>query len=124
MNTTQNAKKDQTIFRANLENAMYNAIQESKAQAHLSAHKRFAEIGERDTCGWAWIKVYGVRSNSFLGKTLIKYGFRKSGGELYFSDPSRLSQSISVSEASCDAFVKHFRSNFPEIQICVHSRMD
>ena len=124
MNTTQNAKKDQTIFRANLDYAIYNTIQEAKAQAHLSANKRHAVIGDFDTCGWAYIEVKGVRSNSFLGKTLIKYGFQKDSSSMYFSDPTRLSQSISVSEASCDAFVDVFKSRFPEIEMSVQSWVD
>jgi hypothetical protein len=47
-----------------------------------SAAKAFSEkyLGGRDggPCGFAWVNVYKVRSNSKLGKALAEVGFRKS----------------------------------------------
>jgi hypothetical protein len=33
---------------------------------------------EGGVCGFAWVDIFGVRSNSKLGKTLATLGFRKS----------------------------------------------
>lgn len=50
--------------------------------AAQKAAKAFADkhMGGRDggACGFAWVDVYGVRSNSKLGKALSEVGFRKS----------------------------------------------
>lgn len=53
----------------------------ASAAAEAAARKYFQEkLGGRDqyACGFAWVDVYGVRSNSKLGKALQAVGFRKS----------------------------------------------
>ena len=49
--------------------------------AHTAAHNFFQDrLGGRDqfACGFAWVDVVGVRSNSKLGRQLQTLGFRKS----------------------------------------------
>ena len=45
-----------------------------------ASHYYMDKLGGRDqyACGFAWVDIYGVRSNSKLGKALIAAGFRKS----------------------------------------------
>ena len=74
----------------------------------LAAADIHSKIGERDCCGFAWVSVYDVRSNSKLGKLLAKHGFSKAyGGGLQLWDPAHYpSQSISVKEAGAYAYAE------------------
>ena len=73
-------------------------------QALMGAAQKTQEFltrnGDRDCCGFAWVDVYHVRSNSKLGKLLAKYGFKKSySGTLQLWNPSRNpTQSITAKE--------------------------
>jgi len=53
------------------------ALHEAQHASHKFAHEY---MGGRDggPCGFAWVNVYKVRSNSKLGKALAEVGFRKS----------------------------------------------
>jgi len=58
-----------------------NIVSEAETAAHEAARKFFQEkLGGRDqyACGFAWVDIYGVRSNSKVGKALNKAGLRKS----------------------------------------------
>ena len=74
----------------------------------LAAAAAYRKIGERDCCGFAWVSVYDVRSNSKLGKLLAAHGFRKAyNGGLQLWDPSKYpTQSISVLEAGAYAYAE------------------
>ena len=50
----------------NLE-AVQDACNEAAIQARTASKIAYNQIGERDACGFAWVNVYGVRSNSKLG---------------------------------------------------------
>ena len=88
--------------------AVQNACNEACIQARTASKAFFDRHGDRDACGFAWVDVYGVRSNSRLGKTLQSYGFRKSyTGSLQLWNPSgAATQSISILEAGADAYAK------------------
>ena len=63
-------------------------------------------------CGFAWVNVYGVRSNSKLGKWLAAAGFRKDYKPKCLSmwDPAGLpTQSISVKEAGANAYATYLQ---------------
>jgi hypothetical protein len=81
-------------------------LREAKASAVEAAEEMYGRVGERDMCGFAWVTVYGVRSNSRLGKVLAANGFSKAyGGGLQLWDPAGLNtQSISVKEAGATAY--------------------
>ena len=74
----------------------------------LAAAEAYRKIGERDCCGFAWVSVYDVRSNSKLGKLLAQHGFSKAyGGGLQLWDPAHYpTQSISVKEAGAYAYAE------------------
>ena len=67
---------------ATFEAAQVQAAHAKALDAAQQAAKAFSEkhMGGRDggACGFAWVDIYGVRSNSKLGKALAEVGFRKS----------------------------------------------
>ena len=85
-----------------------DACNEAGIQARTAAKDFLAKHGDRDCCGFAWVTVYDVRSNSKLGKALAGYGFRKAyGGGLQLWNPSGMGvQSISVLEAGAEAYAQ------------------
>jgi len=88
--------------------AVQAACNEAAIQARTAAKAFYDQHGDRDCCGFAWVDVYGVRSNSRLGKTLQSYGFRKSyTGSLQLWTPcGSPTQSISIKEAGAEAYAK------------------
>jgi hypothetical protein len=72
------------------------------AQAFADRH-----MGGRDggACGFAWVDVYKVRSNSKLGKALQAVGFRKSyTGSLQLWNKWWPGQSIDAAEHGATAY--------------------
>jgi hypothetical protein len=85
-----------------------SACNEAGIQARSAAKAFFDRHGDRDACGFAWVDVYGVRSNSRLGKTLQTFGFRKSytGGLQLWNPSGAATQSISILEAGAEAYAE------------------
>jgi hypothetical protein len=85
-----------------------DACNEAAIQARTAAKAFYAQHGDRDACGFAWVDVWGVRSNSRLGKTLQSFGFRKSytGSLQLWSPCGSPTQSISIKEAGAEAYAK------------------
>ena len=67
--------------------------QQAAAAAEAAANKFFTEkLGGRDqmACGFAWVTVHNVRSNSKVGKALQAVGFRRAyDGGLQLWNPSK-----------------------------------
>ena len=85
-------------------------IQTGVQMAQEASQASYAQIGERDACGFAWVDVYGVRSNSKQGKELIAAGFSKSwqSGVLQMWNPGKHgTQSITVKEAGAQAMATY-----------------
>ena len=103
-----------------------DACNEAGIQARTAAKDFLAKHGDRDACGFAWVTVYDVRSNSKLGKALAGYGFRKAyGGGLQLWNPSGLGvQSISVLEAGADAYAEVLKTKLGLEKVYSGSRMD
>ena len=104
-----------------------SAVLEAVAQAAKATEDFLAQHGDRDACGFAWVDIYGVRSNSKLGKALIANGFRKDSyrKSLCYWNPAQVgAQSVSALEAGADAFVAVFRNTFDDIRIYAGSRLD
>ncbi len=101
------------------------AVQEAQAEAAKATNAFLAQHGDRDACGFAWVTVHKVRSNSKLGKVLAQYGFRKAyGGGLQLWNPSRSgSQSISALEAGADACARVLREKLG-VEAYAGSRLD
>jgi hypothetical protein len=54
------------------------ALKDAIPKAMLVDNRYLVEGG---VCGFAWVNIYGIRSNSKLGKTLDTLGFRKNSYE-------------------------------------------
>ena len=82
-------------------------IRAGKALAEAAGQAMYAQVGERDACGFGWVDVYVDRTNSKQAKELIKAGFRKDYKPKCLSmwDPAGIpTQSISVKEAGAYAY--------------------
>ena len=82
------------------------ALHEAKHAAYGFAHKHF---GGKDggPCGFAWVNIYKVRSNSKLGKALAEVGFRKSyNGGLQQWNKWWPGQSVDAAEHGATAYAK------------------
>jgi len=104
-----------------------SAVAGAQQEAVAAAQQMYAQVGERDACGFGWVDIFVERTNSKEAKALMAAGFRKSyrPKTLTLWDPAGLpTQSISVKEAGAEAFARYFRSQFPEAKIYSGSRMD
>ena len=87
----------------------YDALDDAFTAAREATDECLRNGGDRDLCGFAWVNVYGVRSNSKLGKVLISKGFRRSdvGKGLTLWNPSgSYTQAITAKERGAEAFAK------------------
>ena len=100
-------------------------LHQAKKAAQEAAVTAYATIGERDACGFAWVTVYKVRSNSKLGKVLAEQGFSKAyGGGLQLWNPSgHGTQSISVKEAGAYVYADYLKNQLG-LEAYAGSRMD
>jgi hypothetical protein len=88
-------------------------IQKGMAVAIQAGQAMYAQVGERDACGFGWVEVYVDRTNSKQAKELIKAGFKKSYKPkcLDYWDPAGVpTQSISVKEAGAYAYAAYLES--------------
>jgi hypothetical protein len=102
------------------------ATNEAGQQARTAAKAFRQKHGDRDACGFAWVDVYGVRSNSKLGKWLQAAGFRKSyTGSLQLWNPSQAGvQSVSVLEAGAEAYAEVIKIKLGLDKVYAGSRLD
>jgi len=87
-------------------------IRAGKALAETAGREMYAQIGERDACGFGWVDVFVDRTNSKQAQELIKAGFRKDYKPKCLSmwDPAGIpTQSISVKEAGAHAYAEFLR---------------
>lgn len=79
------------------EASTYEAI----AEAAKATRQYIALNGDNGACGFAWVEVRGVRSNSRLGKSLLSSGWSKSyNRSIQYWNPSRVgTQSVDALEA-------------------------
>jgi hypothetical protein len=108
------------------EQLVQDAVNEAGIQARSAAKAFHAKHGDRDACGFAWVNVYGVRSNSKLGKWLQAAGFRKDyTGSLQLWNPSGFpTQSISILEAGAEAYAEVLKTKLGLTQVYAGSRLD
>lgn len=106
--------------------AVQSVLEEAALEARKAAKAFYDAHGDRDACGFAWVNVWGVRSNSRLGKTLQSFGFRKDyTGSLQLWNPSKAgSQSISILEAGAEAYAKVLRDKLGLDKVYAGSRLD
>lgn len=104
-------------------------INQAKAAAQKAADETAAIMGDRDCCGFAWIKIVPARGPLVkalkaigLGeKSSWEPGYRISSNELI---PGYFGQSMTVKEKATEAFVKVIRDAGIETSIYAQSRMD
>jgi hypothetical protein len=106
--------------------AVQDALNEAGMAARTAAKEFLQKHGDRDCCGFAWVNVWGVRSNSKLGKALQAAGFRKDyTGSLQLRNPSKAGvQSLSVLEAGAYAYAEVLKSKLGLEKVYAGSRMD
>jgi hypothetical protein len=106
--------------------AVQDACNEAAMAARTAAKAFYQQHGDRDACGFAWVNVYGVRSNSRLGKTLQSFGFRKDyTGSLQLWNPSGAAvQSVSVLEAGAEAYARVLTERLGLDRCYAGSRLD
>jgi len=89
-----------------------SVLDTAQAQARKATEDFLAKHGDRDACGFAWVNVYDVRSNSKVGKVLAQAGFRKAyGGGLQLWNPSgSWTQCITAKEVGAQAYADVLRA--------------
>jgi len=114
-----------TALAFNLE-AVQDACNEAAMAARTAAKEALQRYGDRDACGFAWVNVYGVRSNSKLGKALQAAGFRKDyTGSLQLWNPSKAGvQSMGILEAGAYAYAEVLKAKLGLEKVYAGSRMD
>ena len=108
------------------ERAVQAATNEAAQQARTAAKAFQAAHGEHDACGFAWVNVYGVRSNSRLGRWLQAAGFSKSydGGLQLWNPSGAATQSINIKEAGAEAYARVLKSKLGLDRVYAGSRLD
>ena len=109
------------------EQLVQDAVNEAGVQARTACKQTLAQMGgDRGPCGFAWVNVWGVRSNSKLGKWLQAAGFRKDyTGALCLWNPGKAAaQSIDVLEAGAYAYAEVLKDKLGLEKVYAGSRMD
>ena len=100
-------------------------LNEASIAAATATQTYLAEHGDRDCCGFAWVTVYKVRSNSKLGKLLAELGFSKAyGGGLQLWNPSKhFTQALTAKEKGAETYARILRDALG-LEAYAQSRMD
>ena len=114
---------------ATFETAQVQAAHAKALDAAQQAAKAFADrhMNGRDggPCGFAWVDIYGVRSNSKLGKALAEVGFRKSyTGSLQLWNKWWPGQSIDAAEHGATAYAITMKQELGLESCYAGSRLD
>ena len=105
--------------------AVQQVLDEAARAAQDATREFLNKHGDRDCCGFAWVTVYNVRSNSKLGKALAEVGFKKSytGGLQLWNPSGHSTQSITAKEQGAEAYAKVLSSKLG-LKAYGGSRMD
>jgi len=109
------------------EQLVQDATNEARIQAHTAVKQAFQALGgDRGPCGFAWVNVWGVRSNSKLGQWLKNAVFRKDyTGALCLWNPGQAAaQSIDILEAGAYAYAEVLKEKLGLDKVYAGSRMD
>jgi hypothetical protein len=107
--------------------AVQDACNAAEMAARTAAKQTLSALGgDRGACGFAWVNVWGVRSNSKLGNALKAAGFRKDyTGALSLWNPSKAAvQSLDVLEAGAYAYAEVLKAKLGLDKVYAGSRMD
>ena len=111
-----------------LETTMVKAAHLKAMSAAQLASQAFSDnhFGGRDggACGFAWVNVYKVRSNSKLGKALSEVGFRKGySGGLQLWNSWWNGQSVDAAEHGATAYATVLKQEL-NVEAYSGSRLD
>jgi hypothetical protein len=104
-----------------------DACNAAEMAARTAAKQTYAALGgDKGACGFAWVNVWGVRSNSKLGNALKAAGFRKDyTGALSLWNPSKAAvQSLDILEAGAYAYAEVLKEKLGLDKVYAGSRMD
>jgi hypothetical protein len=113
----------------NFETIRVQEVHIKALDAAQKAAQAFADkyMGGRDggACGFSWVDVYKVRSNSKLGKALAEVGFRKSyTGSLQLWNKWWPGQSVDAGEHGATAYAKVLKEELGLDDCYAGSRLD
>lgn len=81
--------------------------------------------GDGGACGFAWVNIYKVRSNSKLGKALAEIGFSKAyGGGLQLWNKWWPGQSVDAAEHGAVAYATVMKEELGIEECYAGSRLD
>ena len=104
--------------------AHVRAMDAAQKAAQAFSNKHF-NGGDGGACGFAWVNVYKVRSNSKLGKALAEVGFRKGyGGGLQLWNRWWNGQSVDAAEHGETAYAAVMKEELGIDEIYSGSRLD
>ena len=98
------------------------AAARTAAQAFADRHMNGRDGG---ACGFAWVNVYKVRSNSKLGKALSAVGFRKDySGALQLWNSWWPGQSVDAADHGATAYAAVIKQELGIEEVYAGSRLD
>lgn len=104
--------------------AHVRALAEAQSAARAFSEKHFGG-SDGGPCGFAWVNVNKVRSNSKLGKALAEVGFRKSyEGGLQLWNKWWPGQSVDAAEHGAVAYAAVMKQELGIDNIYAGSRLD
>lgn len=77
-------------------------------EARKASHEAYAKTGDGYPCGFAWVKVFGVKLSTKAGKEFKALGFRKDyeGGISLWNPGGMNVQNVDVKEAGAQAYAE------------------
>ena len=113
-----------TIDAVQVQAAHDKAMAAARAAAQAFSNKHF-NGSDGGACGFAWVNVYKVRSNSKLGKALAEVGFRKDySGSLQLWNKWWPGQSVDAAEHGATAYAVTLKQELGIEDIYAGSRLD
>lgn len=104
--------------------AHVKALDEAQKAARAFANQHFGG-NDGGACGFSWVNVYGVRSNSKLGLALYQVGFRKAyGGGLQLWNKWWMGQSVDAGEQGAYEYAKVLKEELGLEKVYAGSRLD
>ena len=114
----------QTIEAAQVEQAHAKALAAAQMAAKAFADKHM-NGSDGGACGFAWVNVYKVRSNSKLGKALQDVGFRKDySGALQLWNKWWPGQSVDAADHGATAYAAVIKQELGIEEVYAGSRLD
>ena len=107
-----------------VQQAHTKALHEASLAARAYADRHF-DGNDGGACGFSWVDIYGVRSNSKLGKALKEVGFSKSyTGSMQLWNKWWMGQSVDAGEQGAQAYAEVLSKQLGLERVYACSRMD